>query len=379
MNQLVVVVIIILIFIICLLVYNILLVNSSRQQQRSSGKELELSVHKLVQENFFQFQNALFSQLDQDQSQSKFIFEELQKSQSQLTSSISQRLQEIKGIVDEKLHKTLEERLTQSFKIVSDSLLKVQQGLGEMQVLAHGVGDLKRVLSNTKLRGVLGEIQLHSLLEQLLTQEQYSLNVSPVPNSRNHVEFAIKFPGNTDELPYIWLPVDSKFPMEVYEHLLDAYEDADKLSIDKAKKNLATSIRAMAADINKKYIYPPYTTEFAIMFLPTESLYAEVLRIPGLIMDVQAGEKIMVVGPNNLGAFLSSLQQGFRSLALEKRTGEVWKLLNVVRTEFGKFGDILDKTQRKILEANKIIDTASAKSRNIERKLKSIERIKYLE
>ncbi|GLR20095.1 hypothetical protein GCM10007940_47110 [Portibacter lacus] len=368
-----------LILVICILFINLIQHQKSFQSQKAISNQLELSLNKHVQENFFNFQKSIFGQLENTANHHQFVFEELEKSSKSLDETVHKKLEEIKFVVDEKLQKTLETRLTHSFQLVSDSLTKVQKGLGEMQILANGVGDLKRVLSNTKSRGVLGEIQLSNLLEQLLTQDQYSLNVTTIPNTRNHVEFAIKFPGNTESLPYIWLPVDAKFPLDIYEHLLNAYESNDKDEITKKRKQLGVTVKQMASEINTKYVYPPYTTDFGIMFLPTESLYAEVLRIPGLIMDVQSAYKIMIVGPSNLGAFLSSLQQGFKSLAIEKQTGEVWKLLNVVKNEFHKFGDILDKTQRKILEANKIIETAGAKSRNIERKLNNLDKIKFLD
>ncbi|WP_235295913.1 DNA recombination protein RmuC [Portibacter marinus] len=379
MDQLFVVLVVLVMIVVGMLIYNLLQIQNVNKSLLSKNAELELVLNKHIQENFFNFQSVILRQLDQQESQRQFIFNQINKDQKNLHENVSKNLGEMREIVEEKLHKTLENRLSHSFKLVSDSLTKVQKGLGEMQVLANGVGDLKRVLSNTKSRGVLGEIQLSSILEQLLTQEQYALNVSTIPNTRNHVEFAIKFPGNNEKLPYIWLPIDSKFPLDVYEQLLDAYEDGDKQEVMVAKKKLSNAVKTMAGDIQRKYIYPPYTTEFAIMFLPTESLYAEVLRIPGLIMDIQNDNKIMMVGPNNLGAFLTSLQQGFKSLAIEKRTDEVWKLLSTVRTEFGRFGDILDKTQKKILEANKIIETASSKSRTIERKLKGMEKISFLD
>lgn len=379
MNQLFILAILLLLFIVSILLYVVFQQSKMMHSIGSSSSQLELSLHKRLQESFFNFQNSVFGQLEHSDNHSKFVFDELEKSQEKLDHSMRLKLDEIKYIVDEKLHKTLENRLNYSFQRVSDSLEKVQKGLGEMQVLATGVGDLKKVLSNTKSRGVLGEIQLSSILEQLLTQDQYGVNVATIPNKKSHVEFAIKFPGNSDRLPYIWLPVDAKFPMDTYEHLLNAYDSLDKVEIIKKRKELSNAVKFMASEIRAKYIYPPYTTDFGIMFLPTESLYAEILRIPGLIMEIQNKYKVMLVGPNNLGAFLTSLQQGFKSLAIERRTDEVWKLLGIVKTEFGKFGDILDKTQKKILEANNIIETAGAKSRAIERKLKSFDKIDYLE
>lgn len=371
--------IIILVLLVVLLLTQLKKNTDLKLQIQQNSNEIQLSINKNIQDNFFQFQSAIFNQFEHSVQHNKFVYDEMDKNSAELNTTVTAKLAEIKTIVDEKLHRTLEERLGHSFKLVADSLDKVQTGLGEMQVLASGVGDLKRVLSNIKTRGILGEIQLGNILEQILSQEQFGINVATIPNSNNSVEFAVKFPGNNIDLPYIWLPIDSKFPMENYERLLDAHEAVDKMAIIKIKKDLAITIKHMASEISSKYIYPPYTTDFGIMFLPTESLYAEILRIPGLIMEIQNKYKVMLVGPNNLAAFLTSLRQGFKSVAVERRTDEVWKLLNIVKSEFSNFGQILDKTQRKILEANKIIESAGAKSRNIERKLNRMEKMEYLE
>ena len=284
------------------------------------------------------------------------------------------QLDKMRHLVDEKLHKTLEERLGRSFKIVNDSLVEVQKGLGEMQTLAAGVGDLKKVLSNVKTRGILGEIQLGSILEQILSREQYGINVATIPHSNNFVEFAIKFPGPGNG-ETIWLPIDAKFPLDKYEQLVDAYEDGDQEMIDKCKKLLSETIKKMAMDIHDKYVSPPHTTDFGILFLPVEGLYAEVARDPELLMAMQRKLKIMVAGPSNLAAFLNSLRMGFRTLAIEKRSSEVWKVLEDVKNEFWKFGEILSKTQKKLQEASNVIDKARGKTTTISRRLAKVEKI----
>jgi DNA recombination protein RmuC len=275
--------------------------------------------------------------------------------------------------VDEKLHSTLERRLAEAFKQVGDRLEKVHQGLGEMQKLASGVGDLKNVLTNVKTRGTLGEIQLENQLEQLLSRQQYEKNVKTKEGSSAFVEFAIKLPGKDDMNQYVWMPVDSKFPLEQYEILLNAYNDGDKEKIDKASKKLVSDIKAFAKEIRDKYIDPPGTTDFALMYLPIEGLYAEVLRVPGLFETLQREYRIVPVGPTTLAAILNSLQMGFRTLAIEKRSSEVWKLLGVVKAQFGKFGDLLDKTRKKLDEAGKSIEDATKKSRYIEGRLSRVQ------
>ena len=280
----------------------------------------------------------------------------------------------MRHLVDEKLHKTLEERLGRSFKMVNDSLVEVQKGLGEMQNLASGVGDLKKVLSNVKTRGVLGEIQLGSILEQLLSKEQYGINVATIPSSSNFVEFAIKFPGQ-GRGEFIWLPIDAKFPLDRYERLVDAYDDGIPEHIDQCKKELIDTVKRMAKDIHDKYVAPPYTTDFGILFLPVEGLYAELARDPELLLMMQRKLKIMIAGPSNLAAFLSSLRMGFRTLAIEKRSSEVWKILENVKSEFWKFGEILSKTQKKLQEASNVIEKAKGKTTTISRTLAKVEKI----
>jgi DNA recombination protein RmuC len=293
----------------------------------------------------------------------------------QIRQENNSHLERMRQTVDEKLHKTLENRLGQSFKLVSDSLERVQQGLGEMQSLATGVGDLKRVLSNVKTRGILGEIQLGSILEQILSPGQYEMNVRTIPASSCHVEFAIKFPGKEDHEKHIWLPIDAKFPLDMYEHLLQTYEEADAAEISRVSKQVRITLKQMARDIRTKYISPPHTTDFGILFLPVEGLYAEVVRQPGLVEELQREYRIMVAGPTNLAAFLNSLQMGFQSLAIERRSSEVWKILSSVKTEFSKFGDILSKTQKKLQEASNVIDKAGVRSRAIERSLRGVEEL----
>ncbi len=283
------------------------------------------------------------------------------------------KLEEMRSTVDEKLHSTLEKRLGESFKLVSDRLELVHKGLGEMQTLATGVGDLKKVLTNVKDRGTWGEIQLGNLLEQILTKDQYSANIKTKSGSNALVEYAIKLPGKNElKDDVVWLPIDAKFPLEDYQRLIDAREKANLELIAESLKKLERSIKDAAKDISSKYLDPPNTTDFAFMFLPIESLYAEVLSIPGLFDTVQREFKVTIAGPANFIAVLNSLQMGFKTLAIEKRSSEVWKLLSVVKTEFSKFGDILDSTQKKLDLASKSIGDASRKTRTIERKLKHV-------
>jgi DNA recombination protein RmuC len=301
-------------------------------------------------------------------------FNDLQKDKfNELITNNSARLDKMQETVDEKLHKTLETRLGESFKIVSERLEQVQKGLGEMQGLANGVGDLKKVLSNVKTKGVLGEYQLGGILEQILSPSQYAQNVKTKTGSNDNVEFAVKIPSKEDSSKTIWLPVDAKFPTEDYEKLNNAYDSGNVDEIEFYKKELEKKIKQFAKDIKTKYVDPPNTTDFAIMFLPFEGLYAEVLRIPGLLESMQRDFKISITGPTTLAAFLNTLQMGFRSLAVEKRTSEIWELLGAVRTEFGKFGEVLEKTKAKIDQASREIENAGTRSRVIERKLRDVQ------
>ncbi|WP_332878316.1 DNA recombination protein RmuC [Massilia sp. S19_KUP03_FR1] len=284
-----------------------------------------------------------------------------------------QRLEEMRKTVDEKLHATLETRLSESFKQVSERLERVHQGLGEMQQLAIGVGDLKRVLTNVKTRGTWGEVQLEMLLEQVLTVDQYGKNVETVAGTNARVEFAIKLPGQLDGGKPVWLPIDAKFPKEQYERLLDAADRADAEGVIKFGAELERAVRSEAKTICEKYVSPPQTTDFAILFLPTEGLYAEVMRRPGLADDLQRTLRVTIAGPSTLSAILNSLQMGFRTLALEKRSSEVWQVLGAVKTEFGKFGDVLAATKMTLERAAKNIENAEVRSRQMARKLKSVE------
>jgi len=286
----------------------------------------------------------------------------------------AKQLEQMRATVDEKLHETLEKRLGESFKLVSDRLEQVQKGLGEMQTLANGVGDLKRVLTNVKTRGTFGEVQLGALLEQVLAPGQYAANVETRKGSGQRVEFALRLPGRDGtEGSVVHLPLDAKFPQEDYLRLVEAQERADAVAAEEAGKLLERAIRLAAGDIRDKYLDPPNTTDFGIMFLPTEGLYAEVLRRPSLADALQRDLKVLVAGPTTLAALLNSLQMGFRTLAIEKRSAEVWNLLGAVRTEFGKFGEMLDKTSKKLQEAGNHIEAAATRTRQMERKLKNVQ------
>ncbi len=283
------------------------------------------------------------------------------------------KLDQMRATVDEKLHATLEQRLGESFKQVADRLEQVHKGLGEMQTLARDVGSLNRVLTNVKTRGIFGEMQLAGLLEQVFTPEQYAANVATVPGSSERVEYAIRLPGVRDDGVPLWLPIDAKFPREDYERLLDAQERADPAAVEAAARAIETRLRLEARTIREKYVSPPHTTDFGILFVPTEGLYAEALRRPGLLEALQREHKVMLAGPTTLLATLTSLQMGFRTLALEKRSAEVWEVLGAVKTEFGKFGDVLAKTKKKLDEASSTIDAASVRTRAMERRLRGVE------
>ena len=282
------------------------------------------------------------------------------------------KLEQMRTTVDEKLQSTLEARLGQSFKLVSERLEAVQRGLGEMQSLASGVGDLKRVLTNVKTRGMLGEVQLGALLEQILIAEQYESNVATIPGSAERVEFAIRMPGPGDEAP-LYLPIDAKFPVEDYQRLLDAQEAADAVAADQAGRALELRVREEAKRIRSKYVAPPHTTDFAVLFLPTEGLYAEVIRRPGLFELLQRDHHVTVAGPTTLTALLNSLQMGFRTLAIAKRSSEVWTLLGAVKTEFGKFASVLERTHKQLETVQRSISSAGQRTRAIERRLRGVE------
>jgi DNA recombination protein RmuC len=292
----------------------------------------------------------------------------------ELQTDNEKKLEQMRQTVDEKLHATLEARLGESFKQVAERLELVHRGLGEMQTLAQGVGDLKRVLTNVKTRGIFGEVQLGAVLEQMFAPDQYAANVETVPGTNARVEYAIKLPGQ-GTLAQLWLPIDAKFPREDYERLLEAQERADVEAAEAAAKALEMRFRAEAKTINNKYLAAPYTSEFGILFVPTEGLYAEALRRPGLVEALQREHKVVLAGPTTLSAMLSSLQMGFRTLALEKRSSEVWQVLGAVKTEFNKFGDILEKTRKKLEEAQNTIGDAQQRTRVMGRKLREVEEL----
>ena len=294
----------------------------------------------------------------------------------ELQEGNEKKLDEMRKTVDEKLHDTLEKRLGESFKLVSDRLEAVHKGLGEMQHLATGVGDLKRVLTNVKARGTWAEVQLGAILEQILTPEQYEKNVQVKDDSAERVEYAVRLPGpREDPAACVWLPIDSKFPQEDYIRLQEAAERADPDAVQRAADDLARTVRAAARDIHDKYVNPPSTTDFGIMFLATEGLYAEVLRQLALVEDLQQRYRVVVAGPTTLAAILSSLRMGFQTLAIEQRAVEVWRVLGAIKTEFGKFGDVLDKVKRQLNTATRTIEETGMRSRAMRRRLRSVEQL----
>jgi DNA recombination protein RmuC len=328
--------------------------------------ELEKSL-KAVQENFDRNVDA-FNKLQKDK------FEQLELKQLKLVESTEKKLDQMRETVDEKLQKTLNDRIGQSFEAVGKQLQAVQEGLGEMKTLAHDVGGLKKVLGNVKMRGGIGEVQLSLLLEQILAPDQYEANVKTKQGSADVVEFAIKLPGKEEGLDKVWLPIDAKFPKDYYEQLQMAHDSGDLAQIDQAQKNLEQAVKKMAKDISDKYIDVPYTTDFAIMFLPFEGIYAEVVRKASLLEDLQRNYKVVVTGPTTLAAILNSFQMGFRTLAIQKRSSEVWKVLGAVKTEFDKFGGLIQKVQKNIQTGLDDLDNlVGTRSKAIQRKLKSIE------
>ncbi len=301
------------------------------------------------------------------------IRQTLEAQLAQLQSTNAAKLDEMRATVDEKLQSTLQARLGESFKQVAERLEQVHKGLGEMQTLAQGVGDLKHLLTNVKTRGMFGEAQLEALLEQVFVPDQYAAQVATIPGSKNVVDFAIRLPGRSDSGAPLWLPIDAKFPNEDYERLLDAQGRADAGAAEAAGKALELRIRLEARSLNEKYVEPPHTTDFAILFLPTEGLYAEVLRRPGLMESLQRDHRVTLAGPTTLLAILSSLQMGFRTLALEKRSSEVWQVLGAVKNEFAKFGDVLAKVKAQTETVLKSLDNAQVRSRAMDRALKKVE------
>ena len=355
----------------------------NREEQSRSLKDFNESLLNRITENAAaqKGQLEIFSQqltnlTSQNIQKLDKILETIDLHLRNLQEDHNRQLELIRKTVDEKLQDTLEKRLGESFRLVSERLEMVQKGLGEMQTLAAGVGDLKKVLTNIKTRGTFGEIQLGSLLEQILSPEQYAVNVATKHDSTNRVEFAIKLPGQDENRSHlIWLPLDAKFPQEDYLRLLEAQEQGNPASVEEAARQLDRTVREMAKNIRDKYLDPPNTTDFGIMFLPAEGLYAEVLRRTGLVETLQREFKVVITGPTTLAALLNSLQMGFRTLAIEKRSSDVWSLLGAVKTEFATFGGILEKTHKKLQEASNIIEKAATRSRSIERRLKNVQEL----
>ena len=344
------------------------------QQVEKSQKEAFAVLDKTQKESMALFDKGLRESLERLDKTQKESLERLDKTQNELIKKTDERLEHIRVTVEEKLDKTLADRLGKSFETVGKQLNEVQQGLGEMKTLAQDVGGLKKVLGNVKMRGGLGEIQLQMLLENILAPDQYSANVATKKGSRDVVEFAVKLPGSSDDIPNIWLPIDAKFPKDVYEKLQEAYDSGDLPAIETAQKELEAAIKLNAKDISSKYIDTPYTTNFAIMFLPFEGIYAEVVRRADLLEYLQRNYNIIVTGPTTLAAILNSLQIGFKTLAIQKRSSEVWETLGAVKSEFEKFGGILEKAKDKIQGGLNDMDSlVGVRTRAIQRKLRSVE------
>lgn len=329
--------------------------------------------------NFEGFSIKLTELIDKNDTRMNKVREVIEKKLEFIQKDNGEKLEAMRVTVDEKLHATLEKRFGESFKVVSDRLEAVHKGLGEMQTLALGVGDLKKVLSNVKSRGTWGEAQLSNLIEEILTPEQYEKNVKTKKSSKDVVEYAVKLPGNDEDIKQVWLPIDAKFPLEDYQRLIEAQEQGNLLLIEELSKSLETRIKSEAKDIRDKYLNPPYTTDFGILFVPIESLYAEVLRRPGLFEQIRREYRVIIAGPTTTQVILNSLQMGFRTLTIQKRSSEVWTLLGAVKTEFSKFGDLLEKTHKKMQEASNTIEDAVTKTRTIERKLNKVQNLPVVE
>ena len=344
--------------------------NHFRTEHRETLKNITTQTNSAIQafQKSFAESMELFNRLQREK------FGELSLRQQELLQNTEKKLEEMRATVDEKLQKTLHERIGQSFELVSKQLGNVQKGLGEMQTLAQDVGGLKRVLSNVKIRGTIGEVQLSMLLEQILAPDQYDVNVKTKPGSDKLVEFAVKLPGRAEGDESVYLPIDAKFPKDVYEQLLDAYESGDLQRVETTSRVLEQTIRGMAKDIRDKYLAPPHTTDFGIMFLPFESIYGEITRRAALLEQLQQEYHVIVTGPTTLAAILNSLQMGFRTLAIQKRSSEVWRILGGVKAEFEKFGGLLEKAQKNLQTANNQLEEVMGKrTRAIQRQLRSVE------
>ncbi|MCK5915465.1 MAG: DNA recombination protein RmuC [Deltaproteobacteria bacterium] len=345
------------------------------RSQRAVGEtmvRIVSEIGKSQQRGLAAVEERVKSLTDMNEKRFTELLERIDKRLSLLQESNEKKLEQMRQTVDEKLQSTLEKRFGESFKLVSERLDAVQRGLGDMQNLATGVGDLKRMLTNVKTRGTWGEFQLGDILEQILTPDQFARNVQPIDGSNAVVEYAIRLPGPNSE-GSIWLPIDAKFPQEDYQRLLDAAELGDSQMVEKSTSALLRTLKLAAQEITEKYVEPPQTTDFAIMFLPTEGLYSEVLRQPGLVEKLQQEFRVVVAGPTTLAALLNSLRMGFRTLAIEKRSSEVWTILSGVKTEFAKFGTVLERLKKQLETASNTIDTTGARTRAMARKLKSVE------
>ena len=347
---------------------------SDRNEQKITAfQEAVKEENRNSRKEQLEFQNRFQENMSSQMKSSRELVDERLKN---IQDENRKKLEEMKQTVDEKLQTSMEKHFNDSFKLISERLEQVHKGLGEMQSLASGVGDLKKVLTNVKTRGNFGEIQLSTLLEQYLAPDQYCSNISTVPNSKEIVEFAIKLPGAKDDTP-VFLPVDSKFPVEDFQRLTDCYEEFPRLSpeVKKAQENFSRTVKKCASDIKMKYIYPPNTTAFALMFVPSEGIYAEILRIPGLFEKLQSEFNISVVGPSNFVAFLNSLQQGFKTLAIEKRSNEVWQILGAVKSEFNKFGNEMEATRKSLESVVNHMEKIGTRSRALERKLRDVQEL----
>jgi len=374
-------------------ILTVLTIRSSTREQRTESSQLRSELISMLQSNQLgsiesiskiasitqESLNEVSRKTEQlserTENQLKYVREQVEQKLELIRNDNSTKLEHIRATVDEKLHATLEERLGQSFKLVSEQLTVVNKSLGEMQTLADGVGDLKRVLGNVKTRGILGEFQLHAILEDILAPDQYVTNVAVKQGSSDRVEFAVRLPGKGDKDSKVFLPIDAKFPKEDYERLLDAQKEGNLDLSETARKAIRIRIKSEAKDIADKYIDVPHTTDFAILFLPFEGLYAEVLNMPGIVDELQRNHHVVLAGPTTLAALLNSLQTGFKTLAIQQRSSEVWKVLGAVKTEFGKFGELLEKTKKRLDQASGDLDLATKKSTTIRRRLTSVEEL----
>ncbi len=345
------------------------------QRSRQEGKDNEKRLREEIKNDLEHFRNSLNELIKENRQQMENNRTMIETKLTHIQKDNNEKLEKMRETVDEKLQSTLQKRIGESFKQVQDQLERVQIGLGKMQTLADGVGDLKKVLTNVKNRGTWAEVKLGAIMEQTLLPDQYSQNVQVIPGKSQTVEFAIKLPGKVDNDEVVWLPVDAKFPQESYQRILEATELGDKLEVDKAANELIKAVEKSAKDICDKYIAPPFTTDFAIMFLPTEGLYSEVLRVPGFLEKLQQNYRIVIAGPTTLSAILNSLQMGFRTLAIEKRASEVWNILAAVKTEFSNFEKVLSRLKTQVQTVSNTIEASERRTRIMNRKLKGLDKL----